>query len=173
MALSLIFLYCSCCNKISIIFRHVRQRCLQFLIFVLTFRAIVTTSQLWLVTLLLRKSVGLTAEHIVACRVLGAEVFMLKLIGISRQYGICQVLVIKYRYYFATQYFFTLFLCLQLPFCHFLCFSYLSILFKFFLLVYYTIFPSCVLPVLPTFLFSKIGTSTPLYNIFACSPAQS
>ena len=34
---------------------------------------------------------------------------MLKLIGISRQYGICQVLVIKYRYYFATQYFFTLF----------------------------------------------------------------
>ena len=49
------------------------------------------------------------AEQIVACRVLGAEVFMLKLIGISRQYGICQVLVIKYRYYFATQYFFTLF----------------------------------------------------------------
>ena len=56
---------------------------------------------------------------------------------------------------------FTLFLYLQLPFCHFLCFSYLSILFKFFLLVYYTIFPSCVLPVLPTFLFSLLALQHP------------
>ena len=67
---------------------------------------------------------------------------------------------------------FTLFLYLQLPFCHFLCFSYLSILFKFFLLVYYTIFPSCVLPVLPTFLFSLLALQPPPvqhFCLFTCS----